>query len=190
MQRRALGLLTAFAFAGCVTSDGEILGVGTAVANIDSVPAGVGCIEIQISSGNRTTTRTFDVVAGQSSVLKMNGLPTGSDVFVGSAYNSSCASVLSTSVPSWLSDPTTVNVLPGTTANVQLALKKNAAANVDVQFVDDGGTNPSPSPSTNPSPSPSTNPSPSPSTNPSPSPSTNPSPSPSTNPSPGPSPSP
>ena len=44
------------------------------MANITTVPAGVSCIDVT-AVGNRTSTQRFSVVAGQSSVLTLMGLP-------------------------------------------------------------------------------------------------------------------
>ena len=110
---------------------------------------------VSLTSSDTTelfVTGSVTISAGQSAVLSMNGLPTGSDSFLGQAYGGLCSGVTASSIPTWSSDPTVVSLVPGTTASVSLKLSHNANANVTVDFVDDasavgdGGTSPSPGP--------------------------------------------
>lgn len=111
---------------------------GTATANITVVPAGVRCIQVEVV-GSRTVTRTASVTGGQSSALLLSGLPTGAVTVTGRAYEGTCASLSSTSVAAWVSDPERVQVQATGVANVSLSLRRAGQLGVDVDFDKDGG---------------------------------------------------
>ncbi len=135
----SLSLLVAFGATGCLAGgpDDELL--GSAQAAITQVPPMVSCIQI-VAMGSKTVTDSFQVSPGQSSVVTMPALPVGAVTFTASAYNQNCNAVTAASVPSWLSDPTTVTLVAGKTANLTLNLRQNASASVGVNFQSDGGT--------------------------------------------------
>jgi hypothetical protein len=78
----------------------------------------------------------------------LTGLPVGSVVFSANAYSQACGSVSKSTVPMWLSDPKTVNLVQGKSSSVTLTLYKNGRAKVSVEFADqeDGGTDAGASP--------------------------------------------
>jgi outer membrane protein assembly factor BamB len=116
-------------------SDQEL--VGTAVAQIARVPAGVGCVQIAAAGAALTVTRNFDVTPGQSSMLSLSKLPTGQVTFSGSAFDAHCVGVAETGGPSWVADPATTTITAGVTGNVTLNFHANGNENVCVNF-DDG----------------------------------------------------
>jgi hypothetical protein len=134
-MNRSLASLALVVAAGCSLNDGPMLGVATATITV--VPPMVSCIQITVA-GSRTVTRSFDVQAGKPSIENLAGLPVGAVTFTGAAFGQSCALVTGSSVPSWLSDATPATLFAGQVASVTLVMKKNAAANVGVDFVDDG----------------------------------------------------
>jgi hypothetical protein len=109
---------------------------GVAQAAITQVPPQIACIAINVA-GARTVERKFEVTAGQSSVLALTELPTGSVVFHGFAYAAACASVTASTTPAWLSDAVPATLIAGTPVNVTLPLRKNGVSNVGVDFQDD-----------------------------------------------------
>jgi hypothetical protein len=140
--------------AGCMNApDVRDRGQGRAVAQIAIVPAQVACVRVTVFGQTATAQRPFSVTPGQSSILSMAALPTGQVNFLGEAFNIACGSVNTSSVASWTSDLTPAVLVPGSTTNIGLTLRRSGNANVDVEFVDDGGAavdggvSPSPQPS-------------------------------------------
>jgi len=121
--------------------EAEEQGLGVATAAVTNVPTDVACIVITVT-GNRVAERKFDVTAGASSILAMNGLPVGAVTFTGNAYPTACSAVTSSSSPTWLSDPVSASLTAGVDAKVTLPLRKNGSSTVSVDFDDgpDGGT--------------------------------------------------
>ena len=145
MQTRALstvsGLSLSVLFAAACSSAPSSYEESTAQvsARISVVPPQVACIELDVA-GARTVTQRFDVVSGQSPVLNMTGLPTGSVQFTGLAYPSACSAVSSTAEATWLSPPTGATLAAGTVTNIALTLYNNGEAAVTIGFVgDDAG---------------------------------------------------
>jgi hypothetical protein len=151
MLRSLFVVFGALTFSAC-TANLDDVDTGSAVAEIAVVPPDVACVRVTVTGPSRSTDRFFNVNAGQSAVLTMNGLPTGQDSFLGQAYNGLCSNVTNATVPTWSSDPTVINLVPGTTANVSLKLSHNANANVSVDFVDDAGVTPDGGPFPSPGP--------------------------------------
>jgi hypothetical protein len=123
--------LTAF---GC----GELKDADTGAARValTQVPAGVQCLLVT-AQGSRTLTRTFDVVPGASTVLDMDALPTGVVDFTGDAFDTACRRVAASASPSWISDVTTVSIVPGAAADVALLMRRNGKADVGVDWAKD-----------------------------------------------------
>jgi hypothetical protein len=142
MTRTLLALLalTATACSNTASDDGP---VGEAQLQITQVPPMVGCVQITVA-GSRTVTRNFDVTPGNSSVLRMDALPVGNDLFTGSAFSSACSSVSTSSVPNWLSATTAATVTAGGLVSVALELVPNGSASVSVDFQADMATSPPP----------------------------------------------
>lgn len=142
-------LVVGCASVACIASSpSEEEDLGEASAAVTNVPGDVGCIVIT-ATGNRVAERRFDVVAGASSILKMNGLPVGSVVFRGDAYAGACSALTSTSSPTWVSDPVSASLVASVDVPVKLSLRRNGSSTVSVDFEDgpdagdpdaDGGT--------------------------------------------------
>jgi alpha-tubulin suppressor-like RCC1 family protein len=56
-------------------------------------------------------------------------------VFSGSAYNLACGSVTANSVPSWISDPATVMLAPGSVVTVPMTFRQNNPVTIGADFV-------------------------------------------------------
>jgi hypothetical protein len=65
----------------------------------------------------------------------MIGIPTGTVMFSGQAFNLACGLVDSSVVPSWVADDVTAQVDPNVVASVQLKFRGNGRANVGGNFV-------------------------------------------------------
>jgi hypothetical protein len=107
--------------------------VTTAHASITAVPDGVQCVEVQVTIGNNTDTRQFDVKPGTSPVLELNNLSPGAATFLGHAFNAACRNI-DESAPDWISDPVPATLKLGIDVTVELLLKKPAAADVGIGF--------------------------------------------------------
>lgn len=123
--------------------NGEL--VGSAQIAITQVPVDVSCVQISAQGVARSAQRSFDVAPGQSSVLSMQSLPTGNVTFSGLGFSVPCASVTSSTVAPWQSDPTPAIVpTSGAPAQVALVMRRNGRASISVDFQDDptatGGT--------------------------------------------------
>ena len=104
---------------------------------LTQVPAtGVACIRVTVT-GARTVVRSFDVTPGQSTVLTVGGLPAGNDTFLGEAFEPACNAVTTSTVATWLSDPTPATLTPGHVSDVALVLHRNAASRISIDFADD-----------------------------------------------------
>jgi hypothetical protein len=66
----------------------------------------------------------------------------GAVVFSANAYAAACDSVTKSTIPMWISDEKTVNLVLGRSSSVTLTLFKNGRAKVSVEFADqeDAGT--------------------------------------------------
>jgi hypothetical protein len=102
------------------------------------VPADTGCIEIKVV-GARTVDRFFDVTPGQTSTLRLSGLPVGNVTITGNAFTGACASVSSMSNPVWVSDPTPAVLVAGVPVDLTITLHHNGIGNIGVDFADDDG---------------------------------------------------
>jgi hypothetical protein len=120
---------------------------GTATLAIAVVPPDVTCVQIT-AVGSRTVQQTFPVTPSASSVLTMNGLPTGSVAFSGDAYSldttstASCAGLGSSNVPTWLSNTVTANVLSTSSVALTLEMTQNGQSTITVDFPDSGSPPP------------------------------------------------
>jgi len=127
------------ALAGCY-HDGEDNGpVGSAEARITQVPPMVGCISLSVVGSNRSVVSNFDVVAGQSAVLRVGKLPVGVDAFSAAAYSVACSGIASAQ-PNWAStEPFFANVSQGGLTSLVLTLQPTGSASIGINFDTDGG---------------------------------------------------
>jgi hypothetical protein len=135
----ALGLIFCL---GCDKSPSGKDEGGEILFNLATIPESVTCVRVTVTGDYREVVRDFDVSPGDTLSEAFSGLPVGAVVFSASAYPTDCASVTKSTVPTWISDQKTVNVVQGKSSSVTLALYKNGRAKVTVEFADqeDGGT--------------------------------------------------
>lgn len=115
---------------------------GQALLSLDAIPDNVSCVRVTVAGEFRSSVSDFDVVPGDTLSQALTGLPVGAVVFSANAYSAACTSVTKSTVPMWLSDEKTVNLVQGKSSSVTLTLYKNGRAKVTVEFADqeDGGT--------------------------------------------------
>jgi hypothetical protein len=132
----------AAAVCACSGSQQKPLQMSDARVNaLFNAPNGVSCIELVASAPARTTAKTFDVTAGQSTTsLFMSGIPTGTVMFSGMAFNLSCGFVDATASPSWIADDVTMQVSSGPPVSVQLNFHAKGNANINANFTGDNYT--------------------------------------------------
>jgi hypothetical protein len=138
MFRRVL-LISGVALAACVshTDSSELTGLASlAIAN---VPSDVSCIQVSAANSVRSVADSFDVTAGQSTVLELDSLPTGTVTFTGTAYATSCAQVTSASTPDWVGPPVTAAINSTSPTPLTLTLVPNGQSALTVNFDGDGG---------------------------------------------------
>lgn len=115
---------------------------GQAMLSVGTIPENVACVVVTAAGEFRGVVRNFDVAPGATLTEALTALPVGTVVFSANAYSQACTSVAKSTVPMWLSDSKTVNLVQGKSTSVTLTLYKNGRAKVTVEFADqeDGGT--------------------------------------------------
>jgi hypothetical protein len=111
-------------------------GLGVASMSVVKAPADGTCLQVTVV-GSRIIKRSFDLVADQTTVLTLRGLPLGTDTFTELAFAGSCSAVTPASVATWASEPTTATLDPGSVAEMSIVLHRNGQANITSDFVDD-----------------------------------------------------
>lgn len=131
---RATILLTSLS--GCV---GAAIpdGLGQAVAEVTTVPAGVGCLRVvyRIPGALTDTTRNFSVTPGASSTIDLGNLAPGAYSFRASAFNVACSSVATATVATWVGEPVPTTIAAGIVATVPITLRPNVTTRTTVDFV-------------------------------------------------------
>ncbi len=114
---------------------------GQALLSLAPIPDDVTCVRVTAAGESRSSVNDFDVVPGETLTQALTGLPVGAVVFSANAYSAACASVTKSTIPMWISDDKTVNLVQGKSSSVTLTLYKNGRAKVSVEFADqaDGG---------------------------------------------------
>ena len=115
---------------------------GQAFLSVDTIPDDVTCVRVTAAGEFRSSVSDFDVVPGATLSQALTRLPVGAVVFSANAYSAACDSVTKSTIPMWISDEKTVNLVQGKSSSVTLTLYKNGRAKVTVEFADqeDGGT--------------------------------------------------
>jgi hypothetical protein len=115
---------------------------GQVLLSVDTIPDNVTCIRVTAAGEFRSSVSDFDVVPGATLSQALTGLPVGAVVFSANAYSAACDSATKSTIPMWISDEKTVNLVQGKSSSVTLTLYKNGRAKVTVEFADqeDGGT--------------------------------------------------
>ena len=129
--RAAMAGFFVLAACGQQTRAGDGPGPATVSLAIKEAPADVACIRVS-AAGARTTTNSFDVKQGQSTVFTLGGLPVGAVSFRAEAFDGACATA--TADASWVSDVVTATLKPGKNDNLTLTMRARAAVTVGVDF--------------------------------------------------------
>jgi hypothetical protein len=110
--------------------------------SLGTIPEDVNCVRVTAAGEFRSSVSDFNVVPGDTLAEALTGLPVGTVVFSANAYAGACTSVTKSTVPMWISDEKTVDLVQGRSSSVTLTLYKNGRAKVTVEFADqeDGGT--------------------------------------------------
>lgn len=134
--RSLAAVLVGLSLPGCF---GEPLpeGTGSAVAEVQTVPAGVGCLRVvyRLPTATADTTRNFGVTPGASASFDLGYLAAGVYSFRASAYSVACGSVAAATVPAWVGDPAAVTIAPGVVSTVSITLRPNVTTRTNVDFV-------------------------------------------------------
>jgi hypothetical protein len=141
-------LLASLAGAGCdddhATPPDEM---GRVMLSLGTIPENVSCVRVTAAGEFRSSVSDFDVASGDTLAEALTGLPVGAVAFSANAYAGACATVTKSTIPMWISDEKTVNLVQGRSSSVTLTLYRNGRAKVTVEFADqeDGGTDARPS---------------------------------------------
>jgi hypothetical protein len=114
--------------------------LGEAEVALTNAPTDVSCLRLTVAGSARTDVRTFPLVSGQRTALRLNGLPVGNVSFSADAFPVSCSQSLSGVTPTWYSEPVAARLNARETAHVALSMIHNGRASVGVDFDDGNGT--------------------------------------------------
>ena len=98
--------------------------IGTAVLDLSLAPSDARCAETLIQQGATTSNRRISLSPGQSSVFTLRNLPVGAVTLTERVFTVSCAAIVATTQPTWISDPDTVTLVAGTPVNIQFNLRR------------------------------------------------------------------
>ncbi|MFO0603575.1 MAG: hypothetical protein U0324_10400 [Polyangiales bacterium] len=132
----ALPFVTALTAAGCF-GEPPADDVGSALAEVQSVPAGVGCLRVVYRAPNATadTTRNFAVAPGAAASFDLGYLAAGAYAFRSSAFNVACGSVAAGTVATWVGEAVSATITPGVLTRLALTLRPNVTTPGTVDFV-------------------------------------------------------
>jgi hypothetical protein len=121
--------------AGCSKDGARLEPVGSVQVAVTNVPAdgSVGCIRI-ITTGTFSTTQSFDVTPGESTVFGLTGVEVGTERFDGAAFPGACSSVTASSTPTWVGPPVFATVVVGQTVSVTIDLFQAGSVDAGVSF--------------------------------------------------------
>ncbi len=128
---------------GCGRDQGGPPETGEVMLSMAAIPEAVSCVRITATGELRDRVSDFTVAPGDTFTQSFSGLPVGSVVFSASAYSQDCSSVSKSTVPTWISEDKTANVVQGKSSSVTLTLYMNGRAKVTVQFGDQVDSGPS-----------------------------------------------
>jgi hypothetical protein len=111
---------------------------GEATLAVTNAPVDGTCLRVTVA-GSRTVTSSFDLVAGQNTLLTLHGLPLGNDTFTEEAFGGTCSAVGPSTIANWVSEPVTSFVQGGVVSNVTIVLHRNGQVNLTSDFQDDPG---------------------------------------------------
>ncbi len=106
-------------------------------AEVQTVPAGVGCLRVVFRAPGATadTTRNLAVTPGAAATLDLGYLAAGAYSFRASAFNVACGSVAAATVASWVGDAVSATIAPGVESTVAFTLRPNVTTRSTVDFV-------------------------------------------------------
>jgi alpha-tubulin suppressor-like RCC1 family protein len=137
-------MLGAFSLFGCDPGDGgsdtlpnEQLpeDVGHAVAALESIPAGVGCIRITLAGSTVGVRDFYTPSAGAATVLDLGPLAPGALTVSAAAYSEVCSEIPTGKVADWQSAVLQVNVVPGVTTELPFILTRNPRVDATLDFM-------------------------------------------------------
>jgi hypothetical protein len=131
-----LSSLALAASPGCKGRESSQVEGGQIMLSLATIPENVTCVRVTVTGAFRDVVSDFDVAPGDGFSEAFAGLPVGSVVFSADAYASACASVTKSTIPMWISEKKTANVVQGRSSSVTLTLFKNGRAKVTVEFAD------------------------------------------------------
>src|SRR5688500_953209 len=127
-RRRAATLLSvvALGLGGACSSDPDALvsveGPAEVLLARTNAPSDVACVVVELSA-DRVVRRTFDVVAGGSTVFVLSRLSTGRTVINVDAFPVACSAVAPDSVPSWTGGPVSVTLAVGVNGTITVPMR-------------------------------------------------------------------
>jgi virginiamycin B lyase len=118
----SLGIVTGVAANACVASPEPLPEeTGMATAAVMLAPTNALCMQIVVTNGTQSVTRTFDVSPESTTSFSLSGLPLGADTFTATAYSAACVDGgVPSTPPTWKSNPVAVTVAAGVSAPVTL----------------------------------------------------------------------
>ncbi len=132
--RSAFLLLGALTIVACQSGSQEELGVINLA--ISSGPADASCLRITVTdaSGSAGAVRTLPLTPGRATTGTLSGLPLGSVSVKAEAFNVRCSSLTATVIPSWVSDPASAVLTPGTPVAVALVMERAGQISISVDW--------------------------------------------------------
>jgi alpha-tubulin suppressor-like RCC1 family protein len=128
------GFLALSVLVGCANPGSEpgADDVGEIAVALETVPPSVGCVKLAVN-GSTYGTYLFSATTGTAASFNIGQLSMGTVYITPTAYNIACASVTSTTPPSWIGDQVVTTVTAGLTTNIDLKLRPaiNTVATVD-----------------------------------------------------------
>lgn len=140
VQGIALFSSALFVAQGCGTADGAAgaaegseESAGSVVLALTNAPRDAQCLKLH-AEGVTSVTRSTNLTIGQSTNVKLTGLPLGQVVFTTEVYAAACETLSNESPAVWISDAVTATLAPGVPAAVSISLHRPGSANVSVDF--------------------------------------------------------
>ncbi len=132
----ALSLVASLGVGGCVGAPMPD-DASQVVAEVQVIPAGVGCLRVvyRLPGATADTTRNFAVTPGTAATLDFGALAAGSYSFRANAFSVACGSVANSTVPTWVGDPVAATIVPGIAARIAFTLRPNVTTTSTVDFV-------------------------------------------------------
>jgi hypothetical protein len=137
----AAALAAAGALYGCQGSGSGNGSEGEGVISLSVVqaPAGTPCLQVTIE-GSRKVVRSLPLTAGQTTVFRLGGLPTGLVFVSARTFPVACSAVSSSVTPNYVTDqPVGVQLVGNQVSHVALSLIANGQLSVSVDFEGAGG---------------------------------------------------